>query len=340
MDHLYREAWRTALVSRHPLLVSHKKPDGDTLGAMLAFGAALDAAGKAHTRFCADSPAANYRFMPGVERVVSDPALVAAAKPDAVFLFDAGDLAFAGVDRLVAELGSPTVVNVDHHASNTRFGKVNVVVTDASSTAEVVHRMLAANGVRPDREAATCLLTGLCTDTSNFSNPATSASALSVGAELLSRGAKFDAVLEHIVRNKSLPTLRLWGLALSRLTWNRQYGVASTVILLQDLAETRAEETATEGVSNFLSAVLDVPVIMVLYELPGGRVRGSLRTTEEIDVSAIAKAFGGGGHTKAAGFTVNGRLVLADGAWKLESPSGALSFSTAAVEKPGGNHVD
>lgn len=317
MDYLYRQAYQIALTARQPLLVSHAKPDGDTLGAMMAFGHALDAAGKEHVRFCVDVPPRQYGFMPGIDRVVSDTAVVRTVRPDAVFVFDAGDLRFAGVDQLLSELGPQHIVNIDHHVSNGRFGTLNVVVVDASSTAEVVHRLLVANALPITHGVATCLLTGLCYDTSTFSNPATSAPALAVGAALLRHGGKFSAVLTHLVHNKTVSTLRLWGIALSRLAYNEQYGTASTVITLQDLATTQAEEEATEGLSNFLNAVLDVPTVMVLRELQGGFIRGSLRTTGDRDVSLVARALGGGGHKKAAGFTMRGQLLEQNGRWQL-----------------------
>lgn len=319
MEQLYKQAFAIALEARHSLLVSHPKPDGDTLGAMVAFGNALDVAEKEHTRFCRDVVPKHYRFMPGVDRVTSDEALVRRMKPDAIFVFDAGDLRFANIDVLVKDLGNPMVVDIDHHVSNERFGHVNIVVTDASSTAEVVHRLLVANGVHIDRETATCLLTGVCFDTSTFSNPATSVTALAVGAELLRRGAKFSAVLQHLVRNKPVTSLRLWGIALSRLTWNEKYQVASTIITHEDLATTQADEETTEGLSNFLNAVLNVPTVLVLREMPGGFIRGSFRTTGDRDVSKIAKALGGGGHKKAAGFSVKGRLVEKEGRWHVEA---------------------
>ncbi|TAL19195.1 hypothetical protein EPN90_04480 [Patescibacteria group bacterium] len=318
MDRLYRQAYQTALAARHPLLVSHPKPDGDTLGAMLAFGATLEAAGKTHTRFCADAVPRQYRFMAGVERVTADREAVGRSSPDAVFVFDAGDLKYAGIEELIRELGRPKIVNIDHHNSNQRYGDINVVVPDASSTAEVVHRLLAANGAIVDREIATCLLTGLCTDTSNFSNPATSASALKLGAELLRRGAKFAAVQKYLFQNKSAAALRLWGIALSRLTVNEKYGLAFTVITENDLEHTAAKGEITEGISNFLNAVLNVPTVLVLREDAGGLVRGSLRTNGGRDVSRLAQALGGGGHKKAAGFTIKGRLVEEQGNWKIK----------------------
>lgn len=317
-EQLYRRVRDVALEARHPLLVAHRRPDGDTLGAMLGFGLWLERQGKAHTRFCVDGVPAPYRFMPGAEQVTADQEHVTACAPDAVFFFDAGDLTMTGTEELLAVLGDPTVVNVDHHVTNTRFGHVNLIVTDASSTAEVVHRFHEAVGEPVDRATATCLLTGLCTDTGNFSNPATSAPALRMGAALLARGAKFRDVLTHIYRNKSVPMLKLWGVALARLSLNRTYGVATTVLTRKDLVDAGiGEDESTEGISNFLNAVLDVPTILVLKEGKDGTVRGSLRTTGERDVAKLAAFFGGGGHKKAAGFAIPGRLVEERGRWRI-----------------------
>lgn len=318
VDELYRRTRDVALAARHPLLVAHRRPDGDTLGAMLAFGRWLERQGKAHTRFCVDGVPAAYRFMPGADQVTADQDAVKRTAPDAVFFFDAGDLKMTGIEELLAALPQPKLVNVDHHVTNTAFGHINLVVTDASSTAEVVHRFHEAVGETVDRATATCLLTGLCTDTGNFSNPATTAQALRVGSALLSRGAKFGDVLQHIFRNKSVAVLKLWGVALSRLTVNRTYGIASTVLTRADYDEAGVGvDESTDGISNFLNAVLDVPTVLVLKEGKDGAVRGSLRTTGDRDVAKLAAHFGGGGHKKAAGFAVKGRLVEEGGRWRV-----------------------
>ena len=316
--HVFHQADAVARASRHPLLVSHRNPDGDTLGGMLAFGGYLDAIGKEHTRFCADRPGPGYAFLPGIERVISDFDEARRREPDAVFVFDAGDLKHAVMEEFVRAFPTkPSVVNFDHHASNTRYGDVNVLITDAASTTEVVHRFLSGIGARINRDMATCILTGLCTDTSNFSNPATSASALRLGAELLAAGGKFSDIQRHLVKNKSVGILRLWGIALERLRYNNTHQMATTALTIKDFEDCGVDEESTEGISNFLAAVLDAPTIMVLREAPGGLVRGSLRTVEERDVSKLAVALGGGGHKKAAGFTVRGRLAEVDGTWKI-----------------------
>lgn len=319
LEPIFQRADAVIRESRHPLLVSHRNPDGDTLGGMLAFGGYLDSIGKEHTRFCVDRPAPGYAFMPGIEKVISDGEEVRRREPDAVVVFDAGDLKRAAIEELLGSLPArPKIVNFDHHASNTKFGDVNVLMTDAASTTEVVHHFLSAVGVKVNRDIATCILTGLCTDTSNFSNPATSAAALKLGGELLASGGKFSDVQRHVVKNKTVPLMRLWGIALERLRYNQSHQIAVTALTLKDFEGCGVDEEGTEGISNFLAAVLNAPTIMVLRESPGGFVRGSLRTVEERDVSKLAIALGGGGHKKAAGFTVRGRLIEKDGSWFVE----------------------
>lgn len=313
---LYKQIWETVLAAKRPLLISHKKPDGDTLGAMLAFGNALDSVNSVHTRFCVDEVPAPYRFMPGSYSVTSDARQVLFARPEAVILFDAGDLVFAGVHELLARiLPKPLIINIDHHHTNKLFGDLNAVITDAASTTEVVHRLLSANNISIDQNIATCLMTGLCTDTGNFTNPATNTSALKLGGELLSRGAKFGSIFRALWKNKSVSSLKLWGIALERLRFKGE--IATTALFDRDLEECGSDEEATEGISNFLSSVLEVPIVLVLRETSLGKVKGSFRTTIDRDVSALAAIYGGGGHKKAAGFTISGKIEETPDEWKI-----------------------
>jgi phosphoesterase RecJ-like protein len=233
-------------------------------------------------------------------------------------VFDAGDLRFAGIADLVAAMPRrPFILNFDHHATNERFGDVNVLDVTASSTAEVVYNFFRDCGKDIDKAIATCLLTGILTDTGNFSNPATSKSSLEAASDLLGRGGKIQEVANRLMRNKSMESLRLWGDVLSRLKYNEKLGVASTVIFNKDLEREGVEDEQIEGVSNFLNNFLDVKIVLVLRELPGGLVKGSFRTAENVDVSLIAKVLGGGGHKKAAGFTVPGRVIETPEGWRV-----------------------
>lgn len=316
IKHRYAAAQDALRRARRILIVSHKKPDGDTLGAAAGLLLACHSWGFPADAFCLDPVPPPYRYMPGTEQFSTDPALFAAA--DTIAVCDAGDLAYAGIERFVLDRTvKPVIINFDHHATNRHFGDINVVDAGASSTAEVVYHFLEFCRAEVSQKVATSLLTGILTDTSVFSNPATTSASLDAASALMRRGAKIQDVSNRLMRNKPIEALKLWGEVLSRLKYDAHLGIASTVIFERDLRESGVEDEHVEGLSNFLNHVLSAKVVMVLRELPGGKVKGSLRTAEEIDVSALAKLLGGGGHKKAAGFTVSGKIVEANGAWRV-----------------------
>lgn len=203
-------------------------------------------------------------------------------------------------------------MNVDHHPTNTRYGDINVVLPDASSTAEILFQLFEAGSIQIDHRMATSLLTGLLTDTSNFSNAATTTTSMEAASKLLGAGARYAEILKHVWQNKSVDSLKIWGTLLSRLSYNKRYDVTTTYMLASDVSESSAD--IVDGMSNFLQGVVgNIDAILVLRELPGNFVKGSFRSINR-DVSAVAKLLGGGGHKKAAGFTVKGHIeVTANG---------------------------
>lgn len=292
------------------LLIAHQKPDGDTIGASSAFLNWCVREGKDVSVFCRDLPPVTFRYLDNIDRYTNDPSVF--DQPyDLVIVFDSGDLAYCGVDEYVPRIpGGYLLVNIDHHATNTHYAALNIVETYASSTAEVVHRLWSALGVDVDHKMATCLLTGMCTDTSNFSNAATQPVVMEAASELIARGARFQDILKHVWHNRNIDGLRVWGVMLGRLRHHPEQGIITTFIRHSEIPEDSSE--AIEGMSNFLNAVTkDADTILVLRELATGEVKGSFRSLTR-DVSAIAKCMGGGGHKKAAGFTLSGRLEETD----------------------------
>jgi phosphoesterase RecJ-like protein len=229
---------------------------------------------------------------------------------------DAGDLGHAGVGEYLGESDRARIINIDHHVVNAEYGAVNLVESRASSTSEIIYRLVKSFGIRFSPEAATSFLTGIITDTSFFVNAATSTEAMAAAGEMLQAGAEYNKIHRRLFKNKSLMAIGLWGKAFLRLSYNTEYGIATTAIKLSDYEGSEGEE-AMEGITNYLCATLKVPVILALREVAGGKVKGSLRTVTDIDVSALAKAFGGGGHKKAAGFTVDGRLEETEEGWQI-----------------------
>ncbi len=309
--------------ARRVVVVPHKNPDGDTLGAATAFFHYLKSHGIDATLWCKTGASAPLAFLPHAEELRSDPALwdgaSVARQFDTVCIFDAGDPTFAGVADRIATLGMrPTIINFDHHFTNTHFGDYNFVQLDAASTTQVLYNYFHAIQFPIDAPTATCLLTGLMTDTGNFSNPATSESALAVGAELIRRGGSYHAILQYTYRNKSADALKLWGIALSRLSIKPELNIAYTALTRADMEGLRVTDGDIEGVSNFMNSIGDTKISLLLKETHDGFVKGSLRTTaSDVDVSALAATFGGGGHRKAAGFAVRGHLEERGGEWNI-----------------------
>ena len=301
------------------LLIAHQKPDGDALGSNLAMANWLRDEGRHFHVYCTHPVPPHYQYLPLWQHVKSTDEELKEIPFDVVITIDSSSLSYSGAEELVNKLkGKPTIVNIDHHATNPHFGDLNVVDATASSASELVYRFLMHVHAHITKDIATCLLTGILTDTGGFSNLATTHEAMEISGALLKRGAKFNAITNHTVRNKTVTTLKLWGRALDRLTRHAD-GLVSTVITQADLLECEATEEDMNGNSNFLNALQDAKIIMVLKE-QDGQVKGSLRTTEpDVDVAAMAKKFGGGGHKKAAGFSVPGKLVHTPTGWRIEA---------------------
>lgn len=288
------------------LLIAHKKPDGDALGSSSSVLNWLLREGKDVTAFCVDAPPKVFRYLDNVHRYTTDPSVFDRAY-DLVIVFDSGDLRYCGVEQFMSRLPQGyLLVNIDHHVTNLNYGQMNIVLTDASSTAEVVHRLYEANGVFVDPKMATSLLTGLLTDTTSFSNAGTNSIAVDAASKMLAAGARHSEIVKHVMHDKTVDSLKIWGMVLSRLHYNTTNDVVSTYLLRSD-----AENVSTdiiEGVSNFLNTVTQgTDTILFLRELPDNQVRGSFRSVNR-DVSKIARLLGGGGHKKAAGFTVKGHI--------------------------------
>ncbi|MBI2038030.1 MAG: hypothetical protein HYT15_03855 [Candidatus Magasanikbacteria bacterium] len=178
-----------------------------------------------------------------------------------------------------------------------------------ASTTEVVYSFFKVNSIRITPPMATSLLTGLITDTDNFTNSATSYTALTAAGELLRLGGNWNIINKSLLQNKSIHLLKLWGLVLSRLTKKPETDIAYTYLTKKDLIQHGAGDTDVEGISNFLNKLNDATISLFIKETDDGKIKGSFRTTHDtVDVAALAKKLGGGGHKKAAGFTVDGTI--------------------------------
>lgn len=290
------------------LIVPHQNPDGDALGSATAFYHYLEHLQKSGIIFCLTPISSRWLFLHHAEKITSNSLVFSDQNVDTIVVLDSGDLRYAGIHTLV-ENHSGTIINIDHHATNEKYGHLQLVIPTASSTTEVLYSFFKHNSIPINEKMATSLLTGFITDTDSFTNAATSANALSAASELVRHGANLNSINHSTIKNKSVESLKLWGKVLGRLKKHESLNLTYTYITRQDLEEHSFNDAESEGIANLLNNLDDTSVALILKETKEGAVKGSFRTTKDnIDVSQLAKKLGGGGHKKAAGFTSNGTI--------------------------------
>ena len=286
------------------LLTTHEGPDGDALGSLLAMHHLLGRLGKDSVMFLAAKEfplPIEYRFLPLEEVFHEQPADM--ADRTVVFL-DCGNIDRMPFDFLRGD--GRRVVNIDHHHDNTRFGDVNLVDVEASSTAEIVYALALHLGVEISPEMASALYVGLVTDTGRFMYENTNADTHRIAAALIDAGVDVNDTYRRLYEHVPLEKLRLVARALEAIERPCE-GLAITYITEDDYEQTGSGEEMTEGIIDFLRSLEGVKVAAVIRELGsrGSAARKvSLRSSgDDVDVSAIAREYGGGGHVRAAGFS-------------------------------------
>jgi phosphoesterase RecJ-like protein len=289
------------------VMVSHVKPDGDTLGAGLALGLALRALGKRVNYFQQDPVPRNLRFLPDADHVARE--LPADLPADALWVFcDMSDTSRAG--EFLPVLERENVLDIDHHLGNSHFGALNYVLSDECSTGTCVLRLLRALGTKITPEIATCLLTTIMTDTGGFMHSNTTAEVLRISGELIDLGADRDEITERIFANKRLAATRLLGAALETLRLEEDGKFCWSLVDDAMLKRFGADGEDTEEIIGHLRAIEGVDVA-ALFKAYDGDVRVSLRSSGRVNVQSAAGRLGGGGHFRASGLTFNGSAEAA-----------------------------
>jgi phosphoesterase RecJ-like protein len=286
------------------LLTTHENPDGDALGSLLAVHQILDALGKDSIMFLAAKEfplPVEYRFLP-LEEVFHEPPADIANR--VVIFLDCGNIDRMPVDFLKSD--GIKVINVDHHHDNTRFGTINLVDVEASCTAEIIFELAGLLGVELTPEIANALYVGLVTDTGKFMYENTDARAHRMAAALVDAGVDVNDTFRRLYEHVPLEKLKLVARALEKIELLDGGALAVTYISGEDYRVTGGSEELTEGIIDHLRTLDGTAVAAVVRDqAETGRAarKVSLRSTDGgVDVSAIARKHGGGGHRRAAGF--------------------------------------
>jgi phosphoesterase RecJ-like protein len=237
---------------------------------------------------------------------------------DLALIFGCNKLSRTGIPELD---GHPArKINFDHHPDNSSFADINVVDPDTAAVAEMMYYFFKSNdAVKIDRDIATCLLTGIFTDTGGFQHSNTTSKVYEVAGELLKKGARIDTISQETFGNKRPQTLKAWARALENTRFDPEKKMVFSVMTDDDMTAVGAVD---EDLTGFVTIINHIPQakFALLLRQSGDEVRGSLRSDphKDTDVNKIAKVFGGGGHKYASGFKIKGKLVRGETGWKID----------------------
>ncbi len=289
--------------------ICHENPDADSLGSALALRIAAERLGKQAEVVAADPVPPSLVDLPGAADVRRTPQL----KPDLAIVVD-GPLSRTGA--VVADaadwLARARIINVDHHVSNDGEGaSVAWVDPAAAATCEMVALLIPDLGLEIDLQIATVLTAGIVQDTHTFSHPNATPRTLRVAADLLEAGAPLSAIHRSIYADKPFRTLALWGRIMAGMAQRCDGRIVHAAMTTAMLAEAGTDPVASEGFIDLLATTKRADITVLFKEVDSSHTRVSVRTSARADAVAITSAFGGGGHARAAGCSVDAPLAEA-----------------------------
>lgn len=292
--------------SKNILLTCHTDPDGDAICSLLALGIAMEEIGKEITLYTESPIPAIYRFLPEVNRITHT--LTDVEKFDTAIVLDCGELERIG--KQASKVSSiRTVINLDHHITNGGFGDLQLIDTSCCATAELVYKLIKEIDHPISPPVALCIYTGILTDTGSFRFSNTNRAAFKICEEMMAMGVEPHRVAQNVYGTYSLNRLKLLNHVLDSLEVSEDGKLAIVTVTREMIKKTGTGPEDIDGFINYPRSIEGVSVAVLIQELSPNKYHVSLRSKEMIDVAAIAKQFGGGGHFNASGFSIEGGLA-------------------------------
>lgn len=300
------------VIANHDSFVisTHVKPDGDALGSQFGLYSLLKDLGK-HVSVVNNEPVPSlYAFLPFSDVLLQQPP---AEQFEILIVTDAGNLRRIGEKLEKSLTPQKAIINIDHHKTNERFGLYNLVLPGVSSTSELIYRIIKRfYPTKIGLERAICLYTGIMTDTGGFRYSNTTPETHRIAADLISEGVPHDKIYEHVYETTSANRIRLLSLVLKTLQLTDDGRIGWAYITQDMYALTQTTKDDTENFINYVRYIDTVDVAVLYREMEEGDTKVSFRSKDSIDVSKIAAAFGGGGHTNAAGCALEMSIAEAE----------------------------
>lgn len=329
-----KKAYDKIIEANNILLISHISPDADAVSSVAAVIEVLKEKKKKFSAFSLDKKEGAYNFIPN-EELVSSEAPKSLNQFDVVVVFDCGSLARTGIEmeiRTSLEIRRqsqtkkfPYFIEIDHHEKTEDWADLEIRRQDKASTSSMVYDSLKVGGYQINKNVSECVLSGLMSDTGCFLYSNATSKTIALASEMLNQGASFNKILRATTKNSNLLSLKIWGRAIENLHFNQETGLVSSGLTEIEIKDLEANSEENENliadlfgiIVSFLSSLKGVKVALLLRE-ENGIIKGSLRSNNSgIDVAKIAGQFGGGGHKKAAGFSLSGKLIKTDRGWKV-----------------------
>jgi len=300
--------WSAIEKGQRFFIAGHLNPDGDSLGCTLAMTSLLERMGKMVYAYASPAIGADLQFLPGIGKIHVDQ-LPEKIDFDTVLLLECSDRKRGG-DLETVLSAAHTLINIDHHLVSDAYGDVNHIDSGASSTAEIIFQLFETTQGRyvPTADEATCLYTGVVTDTGRFVHSNTTAEALRVASSLVALGANLSKINQVIYFTKPYIELKLQGRALEKMQLRFDNKYSEIILTHRDFETFGATPAQTQGIVSQPTMIPGVEVSALIKEEPD-KVSVNLRSRGAADVSQIAQTFGGGGHARAAGFKVTDKPV-------------------------------
>jgi phosphoesterase RecJ-like protein len=297
----YRRTIEVINSSKKILVLAHVNPDGDSIGCMIALGSALNQLNKQVTLLSADKLPSLYSFMPGIENIVHY--LKLGTKFDLCIVVDCDNLERVGSSYEHLQYCNE-IIEIDHHLGTTRGDGANIIDTNAAATGEIIYKLLVEMNIDITTDIAESLMTAIITDTGSFRFTNVKPETLRIAADLLEAGASTGMISQKVYDTRTLPSLKLIGIALNNIKTISNGRIAYSFITKQDMVDTGAQDSDTDGIVNYTRSIKGVDIGLFFNETAAETTKISFRARDGYDVSKAAKLFGGGGHKAASGATV------------------------------------
>jgi bifunctional oligoribonuclease and PAP phosphatase NrnA len=330
-------AWKRILSSQKILLLAHLNPDVDALSSLGLLIELLEREGKDYLAF-ADAKEDNQYYLANEEKIIGNKeVLISEIKGvegnfltafDLIVVLDCGSADRTSLGDYIRDLDNfeskPFIIEIDHHVPDNTYADIEIKIPLASTT-ELLYHFLDINEIEINRNIANCILAGILTDTGNFLYPSVSSKTLDIASEMMILGAQFPKLLNYTWRNKNFVEMKIWGLALNNLRMNKKYNIAFSVLLYDELKEIIEvygdfNSDVFSDIAGFLSNLAEANITLLLREEHPGQIKASLRvgSSSNVDATKLAGFFSGGGHKKAAGFSVKGKITKENNSFKIE----------------------